>query len=318
MEQDQSNLSEIGIRLTYTKGMPVDYFKYHGHPPESSYAILWCMLATGFNRIFTRDDMKEFLFRLAITLNSLNLVETWLMKDHLMDYRAKGKNYVLKLEDIAMHFGIEIIDSIENHSTRERYLADVSAGIKTTMFISSFSDFSVLEPVRKGNEISFRNAGKLAPEVTPELIAKAEFFAGDLMKFIPEEIFKDRNPLMAEKEKEIESSRERIRNLPVFDIKKIPRKIIREWIESTFKPEYAAKYLKDKQEFERHVKPLIYLAWLMAQDLLIMNGPFTCEKEGVDLNYEDYELPDGGFRLDMTIEEYELEDLANTIRLYLL
>jgi hypothetical protein len=318
MENNQSNLNDIVIDLTFTKGMPVDYFEYHGHPPESSYAILWCMLATGFNRIFTRDDMKEFLFRLAITLNSLNLVETWLMKDHLMDYRVKGNNYILKLEDIAMHFGIEIIDSLENHSTREKYLSDISTGIKKTMFISIFSDFSVLEPIREGDEISFRNAAELAPQVTPELLAKAEFFAGDLMKFISEETFTDRNPLMAEKEKEIETRRERVRNLPVFDIKKIPRKIIRDWVESKYKPEYAKEFLKNKKEFERYVRPFIYLAWLMAHDLLIMNGPFTYEKEGVDLNYEDYELPDGGFRLDMTIEEYELEDLANTIRLYLL
>jgi hypothetical protein len=317
MANDQSNLSNIGIRLTYTKGTPLEYFKYHGHAPESSYAMLWCMLATGFSRIFTREDMKEFLFRLAITLNSLNLVETWLMKDHLMDYRVKGNSYLLKLEDVAMHLGIEIIDSTENHSSREKYLADIKEGIGNTMFISSLSDFSVLEPVREGDEISFINAGELAPEVTPELIAKAEFFAGDLMRFIPEETFTDRNPLIAKKEKEIESRREKIRNLPLFDIKKIPRRIIRDWVESTYKPGYAAKVLKDRKEFDKKVRPFIYLAWLMANDLLIMNGPFTCEKEGVVLDYKDYELPDGGYRLDMTIEEYGLEELADTIRIYL-
>lgn len=72
----QSNLSDIDINQTYTKGVPVEYFRYHGHAPESSYAMLWCMLATGFSRIFIRDSMREFLFRLAITLNSLNLVGT--------------------------------------------------------------------------------------------------------------------------------------------------------------------------------------------------------------------------------------------------
>lgn len=317
MEQDQSNFSDIGIRLTYTKGVPLEYFKYYGHAPEASYAILWCMLATGFNRIFTRNDMKEFMFRLAITLNSLNLVETWLMKDHLMDYRVKGNSYILKLEDVATHLGIEIIDSIENHSSRDKYLADIKEGIGNTMFISSFSDFSVLEPVREGDEISFRNAGELAREVTPELIAKAEFFAGDLMRFIQEETFTDRNPLLDEKEKEIGSRREKIRNLPVFDIKKISRRIIRGWVESTYKPEYASKVLKDKQEFERKARPFIYLAWLMANDLLIINGPFTCEKEGVVLDYKDYELPGGGYRLDMTIEEYGLEELAEEIKIYL-
>jgi len=313
---DQSNLSDIGINLTYTKGMPVEYFRYHGHAPATSYAMLWCMLATGFSRIFTREDMKEFLFRLTFALNSMNLVETWLMKDHLMDFKVKGRNYVLNLDDIVMHLGIEVIDSIENHSAREKYLSGISGGIATAMFMGGLEDFSVLEPVIEDNIIQMKQAKELIPEVTPKLLAKAEFFVSDLMKFIPEETFTDRNPLIAEKEHEIELRRARIRDLPVFDIGKIPRKIIRDWGHEIFKPEDAAKLLQDKTEFDKHVKPYVYLAWLMANDLLIMNGPFTCAKEGVALNYEDYELPDGGFRLDMTIEEYALEDLATTIGIY--
>ena len=314
---DQSNLSDIGINLTYTKGMPVEYFRYHGHAPATSYAMLWCMLATGFSRIFIREDMKEFLFRLTFALNSMNLVETWLMKDHLMDFKVKGKTYVLNLDDIVMHLGIEVIDSIENHSAREKYLSGISGGIATAMFLGGLEDFSVLEPVIEDNIIQMKQAKELTPEITPELMAKAEFFVSDLMKFIPEETFTDRNPLIAEKEHEIELRRDRIRNLPVFDIGKIPRKIIRDWVHEIFKPEDAAKLLQDKKEFDKHVKPYVYLAWLMANDLIIMNGPFTCAKEGVVLNYEDYELPDGGFRLDMTIEDYALEDLAVTIGIYL-
>jgi|ADurb_Met_01_Slu_FD_contig_21_2039142_length_255_multi_3_in_0_out_0_1 hypothetical protein len=41
--------------------------------------------------LFQADEwMRKFLFRLPIALNSLGLVETWLMKDRLMNYRAKG------------------------------------------------------------------------------------------------------------------------------------------------------------------------------------------------------------------------------------
>jgi len=313
---DQSNLSDIGINLTYTKGMPVEYFRYHGHAPATSYTMLWCMLATGFSRIFTKEDMKEFLFRLTFALNSMNLVETWLMKDHLMDFKVKGKTYVLNLDDIVMHLGIEVIDSIENHSAREKYLSGISGGIATAMLLGGLEDFSILEPVIEDNIIQMKQAKELIPEVTPELLAKAEFFVSDLMKFIPEEAFTDRNPLIAEKEQEIEHRRDRIRNLPVFDIRKIPRRIIRDWVHEIFKPEDATKLLQDKKEFDKHVKPYVYLSWLMAKDLIIMNGPFTCAKEGVALNYEDYELTDGGFRLDMTIEEYALEDLATTIEIY--
>ena len=233
-----------------------------------------------------------------------------------MDFKVKGRNYVLNLDDIVMHLGIEVIDSIENHSAREKYLSGISGGIATAMFMGGLEDFSVLEPVIEDNIIQMKQAKELIPEVTPKLLAKAEFFVSDLMKFIPEETFTDRNPLIAEKEHEIELRRDRIRNLPVYDIRKIPRRIIRDWVHEIFKPEDATKLLQDKKEFDKHVKPYVYLAWLMANDLIIMNGPFTCAKEGVALNYEDYELTDGGFRLDMTIEEYALEDLATTIEIY--
>jgi len=315
MDQDQGNYSDIGIRLTYTKGMPVEYFRYYGHAPESSYAMLWCMLATGFSRIFTKDDMREFLFRLAITLNSLNLVETWLMKDHLMDYRVKGKDYVLKLEDIVMHLGIEVIDSMENHSDRESYLAGITGGIKMSMLIGGLSYFSVLEPVRDDDTIYFRNAVEMTPAVTPELISKAEFFASDLMKFVPEETFTDRNPLIAEKEKEIEERKERKRNMPVFNIKKIPKRIIRECLEIMFVEEYAEKLLKDPELFEKKAQPLIYLGWLMANDMMMyVDGGWLTEKEGVDLNWKDYELPDGGSNLNITVDEYNIQDLEPLLK----
>jgi len=310
-----SNFADIGINLKYIKGLPLDYFRYHGTPHPSSYAMVWCMLATGFYRIFTREDMKEFLFRLPITLNSLGLVETWLMKDRLMDYKVAYKSYTLTLADVIMHFGIEITDSYENHSSRERYFGYIAGGIDGSMFLGDKADFSVIEPEITEDDRKILSGSKHAPEVTPELIAKAEFFASDLMKSIPEKTFTDISPLIADKEKELDERRKKIRNIPHFEISMLPEKVIKECLEIIYIPEYADLLLNDKELFDKEARPLIYLGWLLANDLMeYVDGGWLTEKEGVHLDYTDYELPGGGSNLNITVDEYNIMDLVPLLK----
>jgi hypothetical protein len=309
------NLSSVGINLYYTKGLAADYHRYHREPHPSSYAMVWCMLATGFDRIFTREDMKEFLFRLPIALHSQDLVETWLMNDRLMNYTVKGKDYTLTLEDVVMHFGLEVIDSYRNQTSRESFLSSVGNRLFTSMFIGEDAGFAVIKPEMRDNETLASSIARHVPEITDELIAKAEFFASDLMKFIPEETFTERNPLIEEKEKEIEERHKKIRNIPVFNIKKIPKKIIRQCLETMFTMGYAERLLKDPVLFDKEARPLIYLGWLLANDMMeYVDGGWLQEKEGVHLDYWDYELPDGGSNLNITVGEYNLNELAPILK----
>jgi hypothetical protein len=77
-----------------------------------------------------------------------------------------------------------------------------------------------------------------------------------------------------------------------------------------YKDEYIKHLLNNPDEFEKKGKPLIYLAWLIANDFLILDGLSTHEKEGITLNYMDYELEGGGFNLGETIEMYNLEEIG--------
>ena len=310
-----SNFADIGINLKYINGIPLEYFRYHNEPMPASWAMTWCMVSTGINRIFTKEDMREFLFRLPVALNSLGLVETWLIKDRLMNYRVKGKDYTLSLKDVIMHFGLEVIDSYNNMLAREEYLKNVGGGIFTSMFAGHLADFSVIEPEPAEDGTKIISGKKHAPEITPELIAKAEFFASDLMKFIPEETFTDRNPLIAGKEKEIAERLERKMNMPVFDIRKIPKKVIRECLDIMSVYEDMHDLLEDQEQFEKKVRPLIYLGWLLANNLMEYNNDVgLVEKEGVELDYRDYELPGGGSNLNLTVMDYNLKALEPLLK----
>ena len=306
---------DVDSRLKYVKGLPVEYFKYHGEGLPSTYAMIWCMEAASVCRIFTRDDLNEFLFRLPIALNSIEPVERWLLKEKLLNYEFRGKPCVLTMEDVVMHFGIEVTNHYINYRPREKFLENVAHSINLAMLVGTIGDFSVLAP-EEDEEGWKRFTGKEhSPEITPELIAKAEFFAKDTLKFVQENIFSERHPLIAVKEKEIEARLERKRNMPVFNIRKIPKKVIRECLEIMFAEDYAKKLLADPELFDKQARPLIYLGWLLANDLMhYVDGGWLEETEGVDLDYSDYELPDGGSNLNITVDEYNLKELEPLLK----
>jgi len=309
---------DLNLNFRYINGLPLYHFQDKKEPLPASYAMVWCMLATSFGRIFTKEDMKEFLFRLAITLHSMNLVENWLIKDHLMGYSVNGMQYVLTLNDIVMHFGIELCDSYDNLDIREKYYDNLLGGIKGAMFVGSLSGFSILNAEKSENEdgisINLAVAKDYLPEITPELIAKAEFFANDLMKFIPADIFESRCDAILVKEKELCARRERISELPVFDINKVPRATIKECLEIIYIPEHANLLFEDAVMFSKEARPLIYLGWLYANDLLDLTGDLPESKEGIPLNYDDYNLENGGVNLNITISDYNIEELSPLLK----
>ncbi len=113
------------IDYSYTTGPLLENRKNSGEVHHSSYGMFWCMSATSFYRIFSKEDMREFLFRLAITLHSINLLDNWLINDRLFNYSFKGQHYLMTIQNIINHFGFEAYDTYDNFSNREHFLANV-------------------------------------------------------------------------------------------------------------------------------------------------------------------------------------------------
>ena len=281
----------------------------------SSQAITWCMLATSVNRIFTKEDLRELLFRMAIKLHSTDLIETWLIKGQLIKYTVREFSHILTVEDLIMHIGLEVIDSADNLCSRGHFLEHIEFGIQHANFIGAMEGISVINPNFENNDILSDYPVKIcAPELTPDLIAKAEFFADDLMKFIPEEAFDNRSIAMVEKEMEIYERQERIWMLPIFDIKKIPPEIILQCLQIIYMPEYVEKLLKDPEKFEKTGKPKIYLGWLLANDFMVFKGTYVWPREGFPFDLGDYLLEGGGHNLRETIDIYNLEELNDLLK----
>ncbi|WP_462318560.1 hypothetical protein [Marinilabilia sp.] len=305
------SFAPIGMNFKYLNSEVKDHYLNHKTPPPASYAMLWCMAAMGVSRLFTRDDMREFFFRLAITFHSTNLVETWFVKDHLMEYSVGDGKYTLNLTDIINHFGFECIDSLTNLSDRDNFYSTLSNGIFGAALMSTIQGFSVLG-VRKNQDGELMVTGEeLAPaEITEEMIANAEFFADDLLRLIPEEVLQYKSEEMKQKEKELKMRKETIDNRPVFDIKKVPHDIILKCAKTMYTEEYAEQAVNDPELFEKDIVPFIYLGWLFHNNLMERGSDGWLEPvEGVPFDFNDYELEDGGWNLDVTLSDHEIENL---------
>lgn len=306
-------MHSIKIDYTYLTGRAKSHYDSTGEVLPAAYALLWCMVATSVNRIFTRDDLKEFLTRLAITLHSMNLVEDWFTQDRLMKYSYNGELYYLKVEDIIDHFGIEVIDLVENYSDWDHFRKTIFTSIESAMLSGVFGNFEVIgvEFDEEENKLVFEEIS--LPKITPELIKKAEFFANDILKFIPEEKTV-RSAEILEKEKELEQRRKKIKNYPVFDISKLPAETIMQCIEAMYAPKSAKEILEVPEDFETFGRPMIYLAWLYANNFLEFHEGNAHPVEGFDINYEDYELEDGGYNLRITIEDHNFDEIVHLLR----
>lgn len=88
-------MDRFKIDFRYLKSSKPEYYRTEGKILPSANAIFWCMVATSVYRIFTREDMEEFLFRLAIILNIEHLTEDWLTNNRLMSYQVNDQSFFL-------------------------------------------------------------------------------------------------------------------------------------------------------------------------------------------------------------------------------
>jgi hypothetical protein len=209
-------MEELKLHYKYLTGFLADYMNDTGKPHPTSYAISWCMYATLVDRIFSKDDMREFLFRLTFVLHSKKIVENWMLTDKLFDYSIDQVELELKPQDIIAHFGFELNDSYDNYYSREIFFKDIGKTIHKAMLIAYACDFEVTPPIRIDETILEISSRHYTPVITAELIAKADFFAHDFMKSIPEEIFNNENKARTEKEKELAKRVQGLKNSPVY------------------------------------------------------------------------------------------------------
>jgi len=305
-------MTRLSLNLNYCKGIPYAYWGNNIEALPASHAIMWLMVATSFNRIFTREDMREFLFRIAVILDKKELTETWLIKDRFIAYEYNGEKKYLYLEDISNHVGIEILDVVDNYSSRDFFLQQIKEKSVALSFLSLYTGCNIIIPEKTGHNSNVFRMTEIQSIITPELIKKSEFFASDVLAQIPDEAFVDKNVRMLEKEKEIEGRRIMIRNYPVFDVNNYSDDVLKEISLTIFGEKDTEYYLSDAEDFHVFVVPWIHLAWLFAKNLMNIEEHNAYPKEGAADDFDINFFDDDGFNL---LDLFKSRNLAKVLHL---
>jgi hypothetical protein len=298
----------------YIENYPVKYNVNEEEIAPQTYGIYWCMIATGMHRLFSKEHLHEFLFRLAITMESLQLVENWVGWDKFLTFTYKNKYYSLTPGDVFLHMGFEALDTYKDSIPRDDYLSKIGYLTGTAQIIGhSGGDFHVIRPekIAEGEDgeedtyqVNFQNANI---HIDEKLIQKAGFFARDVLKTAPQGLFEKVPPARKEKMKELEERRQAIKNLPKFSLQMLSEDTIEQCMQLMIGAEEVEKLKQEPKDYEEESYRLIHLSWLFANELVWGNDFGWNVREGVELNEGAYAFEDGGVNLYETYEEYNME-----------
>lgn len=315
MEIHLPPIDEPNWCLSYIKDYPQNE-KGEFKAMPSTFAMYWAMSACNMNRLFFKEDMKEFLFRLAITLEKMKLMENWFSYDKVLNFSLKGMQYSLSAKDILFHFGFQSGDGLDSGWRREKYLDNLGKGVFNAKFIGALMDCQIIPLKRTGEDQYSMVDEAFDPEITDKLISNASFFSEDVLKLGSDDLFTRTCDKKEQKLEELVARRKRAASIPEFTLEIIPDGIIEECMDSIFLPEYLDELMKpeNKEKWNFECFRMIKLAWLWANDLFIFDEGEVWEVEGVSLRREDYEDEDGGSHLYRIIEDYELKELTELLK----
>jgi hypothetical protein len=274
-------------------------------------AMSWCMDVTCVNRIFCKEHLEEFLYRLAYVLNSKNILEKWLLEDKLFDFSYEGTEYEFSVKDIEQHLGMENHNSYIDIIERSLFFEKMVSNVSLDSFIYLTQSFILLVETKSDGDnvtslVGTSDIEKKLPANEDEIREKALFFSNEIIKNINIDTFSKANNSMKEKLEELRIRKEKIKNYPTFDFEKIALKTLHDCIKASFSDEDAQEILDNPDDDIRYqYKRYIYLAWLFANGFMVSDYTTADEVEGITINYNDYD--EDGINLLNFYWEYNLK-----------
>ncbi|MBE0676418.1 MAG: hypothetical protein IH591_17315, partial [Bacteroidales bacterium] len=230
------------------------------------------------------------------------------------NYIWKGREHTLTVQDLAMHFGLEAYDHYLNVTPRDRFLKRVPWSRCFPLDVGYSMNFEHLRI--DGTRLVVNNV-IYAPDVTPELLARADFFSRDVMKFMSESGLRDGNVRFRNKQSELEKRRAIIDSLSCFDLARLPAEILSSCLDILFPGSQNNLILEspsDADSINRFARPMLFIGWVWANYFTNDDGSFLPGKETFTRDYLDYEEEDGAQVLTYNVELHIIEELVPLLR----
>lgn len=161
-------------------------------PLHTTLALDVLMRLTHMNRIRTRQDVKEFLFRLAFIMDLKKVIAKTGEDDFLALYSFRKRRYRFTTGVLEKYIGYEWTDAKESFLPRESFLKSIFLSQFSAMMTAGSYGIGLSTPKEFTRETE-SGTQILSPEETAENVKGAELIAGKLFKKIPAEAFRRKN-----------------------------------------------------------------------------------------------------------------------------
>ena len=291
--------------------------------------LSFCMHATGIWRLYDKERIQEFLYRLGVIFKTYGIIPKFFTNDSLVVFEKGKTKTEFNLNDIIDHLGMEISDSKNDFIPRDAWLEKIGDYWRQACIGAAFSGAPMLDKVIIG-----KNKYKIAsnkPKAPDEEYKKViDLFVQEAMKTIGEEPLKDLSERVSGQRDLLDEFVKFSKTKPLHEFKysSIPLDIKKVF----FKQIFGAPWSKYKKDFEEVVNDedsylcsLIHLAWLWINGYIVIHdvkmGDRISHYADVDIRMPfDYDNYDGlnklGFGINLydTYMDYQLDRIAHLLK----
>ncbi|MBE0675469.1 MAG: WG repeat-containing protein [Bacteroidales bacterium] len=168
-------------------------------PLHTTLALDVLMRLTHMNRISTKMEVQEFLFRLAFRMNLSTIIRQTGENDFLALYSYRKRKYKFTTRELEKYIGYEWTDAKESFYHREDYVKGMFINEFAAMMVAGSYGIGLSVPKEFTRETE-SGTQILSPENTPQNVKAAEIIAAKLMKQIPASAFSGKNWEFLERE----------------------------------------------------------------------------------------------------------------------
>ena len=282
-------------------------------------AIFFCMIATGVERIFTHEECREFVFRLAVMFRQMDVIENFFRDDYLFDFHFGEKYYRITSDDLLAHMGLYTSDYPDQAIPHDEWFENIQRCWENAVWLSVLG--GAINPlahlVFEEESEKHINVKMKSLDVQPTQvdIDNAVILTENVMKEIPNKPFTD----FFEKEKE---SFRKIEEYLAFAKSPLPFEY--NWDAIPYENQQAIlKHLVEEQfyfegmtmedainEYAGWVPDLVYLTWIKANGFA---GDLYCDEldPRVKIDPSKYEElgVEGGINLGVTYNSFDLYEI---------
>ena len=161
-------------------------------PLHTTLALDVLMRLTHVNRISTKQEVREFLFRLAFIMDLKTVIAKTGEDDFIALYSYRKRKYRFTTGILEKYIGYEWTDAKESFFPRESFFRSIFINQFSAMMTAGSYGIGLSLPKELATETE-SGTQILSPDDTPENVKGAELIAGKLIKKIPVVAFRGKN-----------------------------------------------------------------------------------------------------------------------------